>query len=98
MGQAAFRLSLNAGSLDELRTSSYVTLFSDALDIPLCIVALMMLRQLYGIQEENRERILAAPVSELRGRSCPSCGEALAVKDSICPMCGKEVMAVRGGW
>ena len=97
-GQAVFRLSLKAETLDEIRMWSFLGLFSEVLDIPLCIVALMMLQQLYAMQEKKRKRVLGSPDSELRGRSCPSCGEALASKDSICPMCGEEITVARGEW
>lgn len=52
VGQAAFRASLRAESLDELLVSSWITLGGDILDVPLALLALLVVRGVHARQEE----------------------------------------------
>ncbi|MHC4817668.1 MAG: DUF4328 domain-containing protein, partial [Planctomycetota bacterium] len=52
--RASFRFSWRAESLDEYLTASRITLVSDAVDIPLAIVAMLLVRRIHAMQERSR--------------------------------------------
>lgn len=58
-GQAAFRLSLRADTLEEIQRSSWVMFTSDCLDLPLGLVAIAMVSTLQQWQSE-KQQLLAA--------------------------------------
>jgi hypothetical protein len=93
-GQASFRMSMRAETISQLRTSSIVTLVSDVIDLPLGLVALLMIRGLYSVQERRHEQL--ADNSE--HGSCPSCGDPLEAGDQSCPRCGHQLEFDPSGW
>jgi len=50
-GQLAWNLSLKADSVEALQTSTVVGIFSSGMDIPLCIVAAMMVGKIFQVQQ-----------------------------------------------
>jgi len=55
IGNATFRLSLRAETLEQLLTSNTVMLVSDAIDIPLCIVFLVVVSRIDAMQSAAAE-------------------------------------------
>jgi hypothetical protein len=51
VGQLVFRLSMNADSIDELQASTGVSIFSSMIGIPLCLVALSLVKTIASKQE-----------------------------------------------
>lgn len=58
--QAAFRSAFRADTVDELIASSWITFVSDALDLPLGIVAIAVVAKLQTWQSEKRRRLAVA--------------------------------------
>ena len=56
LGNISFRLSMKAEELNELFVSSSVTLASDLIDIPLSLIAIKMVSQIFEMQMNNKER------------------------------------------
>jgi hypothetical protein len=56
LGQAIFRFTLRAESIDELLVSSWLTLVSDAMDLPLGVVAMVVVAKLQTLQSEKHRR------------------------------------------
>jgi hypothetical protein len=68
LGNASFRMTMGAASLERLLGANFITLIGDALDIPLCIVFVVMIRRLTAMQEYAHENPAAmAQVPDLRG-------------------------------
>jgi hypothetical protein len=63
-GQAVFRLSLRAETAEELLAASRATLFSDMIDVPLGIVAIMVVAKLQGWQSDKDRRLASAAAHE----------------------------------
>jgi len=57
IGQAVFRSALRADTVDELLASSWITLVSDAVNLPLGIVAMTVVAKLQTWQSEKRHRV-----------------------------------------
>lgn len=57
VAQALFRTALRADTVDELLASSWMTFVSDALDLPLCIAAMVVVTKLQAWQAEKRRRL-----------------------------------------
>ena len=53
-GRLSFRLSWRAEELDEILRASWATFVADALDIPLAIVAMLLVRGIHARQEYSR--------------------------------------------
>jgi hypothetical protein len=56
VGQAVFRSALRADTVDQLLASSWITFASDALDLPLGIVAIAVVAKLQTWQSEKHRR------------------------------------------
>lgn len=68
LGNASFRMTMGAAGIERVLAANFVTLLSDVVDIPLCIVFILMIRRLTAMQEyahENPEAM--AQVPDLRG-------------------------------
>jgi len=90
LGQATFRISMNAETIDGFQIASAVSIISGLVDVPLSAVALLLLHRLFGMQAEKHARFGAAgPLQP----ACAGCGEPLPPGASRCPVCGKEVFA-----
>jgi hypothetical protein len=63
LGNATFRMSMRAETIDELIASNVVTQLSDFSEIPLCVVFLFIVRRIDGMQREHRMERLA-PMTE----------------------------------
>lgn len=63
VGQAVFRTTFRAETLEELITSSSITLVSDVLDIPLGIVVVLLVSKLQTWQSEKHRRIATTEYS-----------------------------------
>ena len=57
LGQAVFRSALRAETADELLASSTIILISDAMDVPLGIVAMFVVSKLQARQSEKARRL-----------------------------------------
>lgn len=93
-GQAAFSISGEAQELAALRNSVDASIFSDIVSIALTIVALMMIRQLYSLQQEKYELVGEQPLDQPGERadgSCRFCGEPVEALTGACPMCGEPL-------
>ena len=55
LGNISFRLSMKAEELNELFVSSSVTLASDLVDIPLTLIAIKMVSQIFEMQMKNKK-------------------------------------------
>lgn len=53
INNASFRLSLRADGLQEVLYSSWLVMSSDILDIPLAVLALLVVRNIHGLQERK---------------------------------------------
>lgn len=51
LGQASFRMTMNAETIDALKASTTVSIISSVLDIPLCIVAAIMVGKIFQAQK-----------------------------------------------
>ena len=51
VGQISFRMTMSAKTLDALQTSTVISIFSSGMDIPLCIVAAMMVGKIFQAQQ-----------------------------------------------
>jgi hypothetical protein len=60
VGQAIFQTTSRAETIDELLASSWLVLFSDALDLPLGIVVISLVSKLQAHQSEKRSRVASA--------------------------------------
>jgi hypothetical protein len=69
LGQAVFRSSLRAESIPELQDSTDLSLVADAVGVLLTIVALLVIRRLYWLQDEKYQLV---------GVAGPMCGEPLS--------------------
>ena len=87
VGQFVLKSALKSETIDELITLSQASMALDALDIPLCIVCIFMLR---GINANQEEKSLAPQVDETVAvdAACPGCGEPVDVLIRNCQMCG----------
>jgi hypothetical protein len=68
LSNASFRMKLRAAGFDGLLAANFVTLLSDALEIPLCIVFILMVKRLTAMQDyahENPQAVTQVP--DLRG-------------------------------
>lgn len=54
LGQLSLKLSLRAEEINELLTSSWVTLISDIIEIPLALVAIKMVTKIFRMQKEKQ--------------------------------------------
>ncbi|HEX9879187.1 MAG TPA: DUF4328 domain-containing protein, partial [Candidatus Binatia bacterium] len=52
LAQITFRLSLRADTVEALRTSTMVSITAGLVDIPLCIVALTLITNIFQMQTE----------------------------------------------
>jgi len=57
VGQAVFRAALRANSVDELLASSWLTFVSDALDLPLSIVVILLVSKLQEWQLAKHQHV-----------------------------------------
>ncbi len=55
LGQWVFRTSLRADTLEEYLQASWVSLYAQALDLPLCICAIMVVGTLYKWQKQSHQ-------------------------------------------
>jgi hypothetical protein len=53
-GQLSFRFTMTAEDLDETLRASWATFASDAVDIPLAMVAMLVVRGIHAMQERRR--------------------------------------------
>lgn len=53
-GQLALRLSMRAVELEDILRGSWATLFADAVDIPLALAAMRLVRDIHAMQERRR--------------------------------------------
>lgn len=68
VGQAVFRMSLSAETIDELLVSSWMIWISDAVEIPLGIVVIVLVGTLTDWQERKYERVGRGAVGVMRAR------------------------------
>ena len=61
VAQGVFRAALRADTIDELLLSSWVMLISDALDVPLAVLAIVVVGRLSTWQSEKRRRLTSVP-------------------------------------
>jgi len=52
LGQLSFRMSLNAQTVDSLKAATVVSIISGIVDIPLCIVAVLLVSGIFTMQEK----------------------------------------------
>lgn len=86
VGRIVAHGAASGDTIPEILQSSYTALSADMLAIPLSVVALLMLRQLYAMQDKKYRR------RRRRTNECPACGEPLEPAARICPMCGKALL------
>jgi hypothetical protein len=60
LGQAILRTTLQAETLEQIIASSWITFASDALDLPLGLVAITLVTNLQTWQSEKHSRLAAA--------------------------------------
>jgi hypothetical protein len=51
ISQISFRVSIHAETIDDLKTSTWIAMGANLISIPLCLVALAMIRRIYRSQE-----------------------------------------------
>jgi hypothetical protein len=56
VGQASFRMSMRAESLDSIKSATVVAIASDLVEIPLCIVAVFLVATIYSFQKKLVEQ------------------------------------------
>lgn len=89
-GQAAFRISMAADTMEMLKTAGIVRIISSLVDLPLCGVAMYLLYKLFAMQNEKHALVSTARPTH---RVCPACGEPIEVGELKCSVCGQEVPA-----
>lgn len=100
VGQIDFRLTMRAETLPELINASVVSLYAEAAGVPAALVALLMIRKLYAMQESRYEsqgfrdsETAHAPATTADWKSCRHCGEPVEQMFGPCPMCGEPLGA-----
>ncbi|MGC1272771.1 MAG: DUF4328 domain-containing protein [Planctomycetaceae bacterium] len=84
-GQATFRTSLSAETIDQFQIASGVSIAGGLFDLPLSVLAILLLRRLFSMQEEKYARYGESSATE---PACPACGEVRQTGDFACPVCG----------
>lgn len=87
VGQANFRFSLRAESIEEFIASDVISIGTLAVGVVLDFVVIAMISRLVKIQEHRN----AMTDSSGAVSRCPACGEAIDRGSRVCPMCGKDL-------
>jgi hypothetical protein len=87
-GQAAFRITLAAETLETIRLAGIVRIISGLVELPLAAVAIYLLYKLFRMQREKHERF---GVATGEARVCPACGETIAAGEPVCRVCGHDL-------
>lgn len=90
LGQATFRISMAAETVNAFKIASVINILSGLVDLPLSAVALLMLHRLFAMQEEKHTRFGSLSRSPA---TCAGCGEPLPPGATRCPVCGREAFA-----
>lgn len=86
VGQAILRTAFREETIDELLASSWLTFLSDALDLPMGIVVIMLVSKLKAWQSEKLRRVGGREMKAPRQAAlyvCAECGQPLEASDSV---------------
>lgn len=93
LGTWEYMQTNGATSIEDLKSASVVSMVVNVADFPLTIVAILMIRNLYVLQEEKHRVVGEVGDIQRQDHACQSCGEPVNVMIGNCPMCGEPLVA-----